>query len=312
MFRVLIAAAICGYALTASAQLCTQWSQPQKVGELDTDMLHEASGLVVSRQFPNRIYHHNDSGDAAVFYVTDLKGANTVRVPYATSGVLDVEDIAIGPCESGQCIFLGDIGDNYRERQTVEIWMVPETLDFSNAMSGAKKITLRYPDGPHNAESLAVHPITGDVYILTKEDKHRNKKTAPARLFRLPKASLSKSSETLQFIGEIDLWSVAHATDMYGAIATSMDISADGKRLLILTYESALEIKLEKVIGMPLISQKWVEGVDYRLLDLHGFLSQQEGIGYTPDGNSFYFDSEFKPKEGDKNSPLYKVDCLQR
>ncbi|MBS1968989.1 MAG: hypothetical protein JSU04_01710 [Bdellovibrionales bacterium] len=312
MVRIFAGLAVCSFVSLAQAQLCTQWSKPQEVGLLDTALLKEASGVAASRQFPNRLYHHNDSGAKGVFYVTDLNAQNIKEITYTYSQVTDVEDIAVGPCSSGQCVFLGDIGDNYRTRKSINLWIVPETQAFSNVSSTAKKIVLRYPDGPHNAESLAVHPVTGDVYILTKEDMSGREKYLPGKLYRLPKAALSQASATLKYLGEIDLHWMLQAKSKYGDIATGMDISPDGKTLLVLTYENAVEIKFDDMAKESFGTYKWDENIDYRIIQIDGLLSQQEGIGYSADGNSFYFDSEFNAKEGDTESPLYKVDCLKR
>lgn len=311
MIRTLAGLAVCSFVSVAQAQLCTQWSKPQEVGVLDTTLLKEASGLAASKQFPNRLYHHNDSGAKGVFYFTDIAAQDIKEITFTYSKVTDVEDIAVGPCSSGQCIFLGDIGDNGRVRKSINLWIVPETQSFSDVPSTAKKIVLRYPDGSHNAESLAVHPVTGDVYILTKEDKPDRNKFLPAKLYRLPKAALTQGSATLKYLGEIDLHWMLQATEKYGEIATGMDISPDGKTLLVLTYENAVEIKFDDMAKESFGTYKWDENIDYRIIQVEGLLSQQEGIGYSADGKSFYFDSEFNPTEGDKESPLYKVDCLK-
>lgn len=151
------------------------------------------------------------------------------------------------------------------------------------------------------------------MYILTKEDKPGRNKFLPGKLYRLPKKALAQGSATLKYLGEIDLHWMLQAKDKYGEVATGMDISPDGKTLLVLTYENAVEIKLADMEkeSFDTGTYKWDEDIDYHIIKVEGLLSQQEAIGYSADGNSFYFDSEFNPTEGDKESPLYKVDCLK-
>lgn len=311
MFRVLLAGVFFLASSIASANLCKKWSEPQKVGQLNTLAISEASGLAISKQFPNRMYHHNDSQDGGLFYVTDMTGANTLAIPFTSEKVRDVEDMSLGPCDQGQCLFIGDIGDNNLERKEISLWIVPETQNFVNVEFHSRKITLQYPDGAHNAESLVVHPITGDVYILTKELNVEDRRANPGRLYRLPKSEHTRNSATLQYVGLIDLPWMNYDFGVFGGIATSMDISPDGNNLLILTYDNAVEINLDKVLKETPTTRKWKEDKDYRILSIRHLVSQQEAVAYSPDGKSFYFDSEFNEEEGDKEAPLYRVDCLK-
>lgn len=311
MLRTLLFLLVCSLASFAQAQLCSQWSTPQKVGRLDANRLQEASGLALSKQFPNRFYHHNDSSAGGYFYVTDLTGRHTKEVQFTQDKVVDVEDISVGPCGSGQCIFLGDIGDNDFDRPSIDLWIIPETQQLANSGALGRKITLTYPDGPHNAESLAVHPTTGDVYILTKELRHKERRAQPAKLFKLPQNALTQTNAELELVTEIDLPWLNFNFGVYGHIATGMDISPDGKKLLVLTYDNAVEMRLDKVLMPNSDSHKWKFGRDYNVIDLQSLLSQQEAIAYSADGKSFYFDSEFNKKEGDKESPIFRVDCVK-
>lgn len=309
-FLVLSTACLSSFAQATS---CSKWSEPQKVGLLDTKILNEASGLSLSKQFPNRMYSHNDSKAIGAFYMTDLTGAQTQEIRYTNDKVRDVEDIDIGPCDSGQCIFLGDIGDNFFSRKSIDVWILPETETFQDVMTTARKVTVQYPDGPHNAESLAVHPQTGDVYILTKEaDEEKERRSYPAKLFRLPRTALATQGFTLEFLGTIDLPWMNYNYGLFGGMATSMDISPDGKNLMVLTYDNAVEISLDKVLSGPFDSRSWKQNTDYRIINLRDLLSQQEAVGYSLDGNSIYFDSEFDADAGDTESPIYSMQCLER
>lgn len=315
--RLAIAALLAAFSLPAHAELCQEWSAPEKVGALDTNFLNEASGLALSKQFPGRLYHNNDSGDGPFFYVTDHSGKGTQRVAFDSEKPVDVEDVAVGPCPSGQCLFVGDIGDNKRVRDHLTLWMIPEQATFPEKVRDARHLTLVYPDHAHDAESLAVHPITGDVYLLTKEaDYNVERRAHAARLYRLPRALLNSagadSSISLEFVGEIDLpWMLYDLSGLFGQIATSMDISPDGKNLLLLTYQNAVEIPFDRLQG-PIFSRSWEEGKDYRVIRWPELVSQQEAIVYGADGNSFYFDTEYNPDYGDKEAPLYRVSCLKR
>ena len=71
---------------------------------------------------------------------------------------VDWEDIAI----RGRTLYIGDIGDNLAQRPEIAVYRMPETSTV------AEKITLRYPDGPHDAEALLVDPRDGTIVIVTK------------------------------------------------------------------------------------------------------------------------------------------------
>jgi len=310
MLRFVLVVSLSLFSWAAPAAICAKWSAPKKVGQLDKNFLPEASGIAISKQFSNRVYHHNDSGDAGVFYMTDLSGAHTQKIPFTSDAVQDIEDMSIGPCSSGQCLFMGDIGDNYKSRSNIRVWILPETQSFSDVMQTARKITLKYPDGARDAESLAIHPITGDLYILSKEYDSSTYQAYPARLYYLPKDELSKKFTTLRYVGSLDLPRLTYSANSTKAVATSMDISPDGKRLVILTYDHAIEVDMAKVLNESLNVYRWSEGKDYRLISLWHLTSQQEAISYSPDGKSFYFDSEFNSNRGDSAVPLFRVDCL--
>src|SRR6187397_391471 len=106
--------------LQAPQSSCT-WGTPREVGALGT-VVNESSGMAVSRRYPDRTYRINDSGDIGRFFVVDQAGTVTKIVHIPGFNPLDTEDLAVGPCgNSVDCIFIGDIGDNNRQRQTIEL-----------------------------------------------------------------------------------------------------------------------------------------------------------------------------------------------
>jgi hypothetical protein len=226
---------------------------------LETQQLREASGVAASRKFPGRLYHINDSGDSGRFYITRMDGKETRAVNVMGFKPQDVEALSLGRCPGGStgssCIYLADIGDNDARRAGIMVMVVNEQQTFSESVTASSRLQLKYPDGPHDAESFAVHP-DGTIYILTKEQ--------PARLF---KAAARASVQTLTFVAAIDP----------GGTPTDMAISDDGMRLLVLTYTNAVEYT------MDLKSQHKIS------LD---FLQQQESVAYLPGSRSFIYTTE--------------------
>lgn len=241
----------------AYAQVCTQWKEAVRIGELQAQ-LKEASGVAASRKFAGRLYHVNDSGDTGTFYTTDLDGKNTRAVTVMGFDPEDTEAISVGPCPGnriGSCVFLGDIGDNDKNRKSIDVVVVDELQSFAETVKSRAHLKLRYPDGPHDAESMAIHP-DGTLYILTKE--------LPARLF---KANPNVTSQTLTPVTTLDP----------GGKPTDMAISDDGTRLLVLMYTDAVEYSFD---------------FKHRQQITLTLLQQQESVAYMPGSRSFIYTSE--------------------
>lgn len=156
------------------------------VGHLPKE-LDEGSGLAYSAA-SNRLYMVNDSGGKNEVFVTDLTGKQLGKLTVLISGKNftpeDWEAMAWGPCpdiKTTSCLFIGDIGDNDDDRSSVKLLYFPEP-QAATAKVEAKQISFTYSDGPRNAEGLAVHPLTGKIYIASKS---YNLKTTPQKIYVL-------------------------------------------------------------------------------------------------------------------------------
>lgn len=121
----------------------------------------ESSGLVVERDVVHTV---NDSGDGSFVYTVDRGTGETTGVTvFADEDPVDVEALAPG---RGGTVWVADIGDNLRVRSSVEVHRLRPVPGGGRA--SASSYRLRYPDGPHDAEALLVHPRTGRVLLVTK------------------------------------------------------------------------------------------------------------------------------------------------
>ena len=127
----------------------------------------ETSGLALSRRIPGVIWTHNDSGNEPVLYALDSAGAIIARVRVTGAELIDWEDIAAGPCDTGTCLYIGDIGDNSARRDSISIYVVPEPSLSDTVTLPATVLYARYPTRPQDAEALFVLP-PGDIYVITK------------------------------------------------------------------------------------------------------------------------------------------------
>lgn len=103
----------------------------------------------------------NDSGDTGRVFVLDARG-ETVGLTQWEEHPTDVEALAPAP---GGRLWVGDIGDNLASRPSIQVAEV--TVGRGDRTEHPTPVTLTYPDGPHDAETLLGAP-DGHVYIATK------------------------------------------------------------------------------------------------------------------------------------------------
>jgi hypothetical protein len=153
-------------------------------GNLESEELDELSGLVASRASADVLFGHNDSGDAARVFALDTSGRALAVLTLRGARQRDWEDIAISTDSSGRdVLWVGDIGDNAARdgggppRSSVEVVrFVAPSIDASSPLATPIEITeydrisLTYPDAPHDSESLFVDPSSGDLYLFAKEN----------------------------------------------------------------------------------------------------------------------------------------------
>jgi hypothetical protein len=216
----------------------THYDSPVHLADLEDRSVNESSGIAASRRNAQLFWTHNDSGDGPFIYAFDRQGKHRGVWRIAGASAIDWEDMAIGPGpQSGKSyIYVGDIGDNSRKRNEIIVYRVVEPLiapaDSSSTKhrprttDAADVIRLKYPDGKHDAETLLVHPRTGDLYIVAKVIG------AAAGVYKLKAPFPKSTASTLAHIGDIRF-----PSRMIGFI-TGGDISPDGKRVVLCDYLS--------------------------------------------------------------------------
>ncbi len=296
--------------MTTAQTLCQTWSE-QRAGNLDVSFLNEASGMAAGGLDSNRLYHTNDTWqkNTPVFFITDTAGQNiqTVGLENVTNNPRtdDNEDMDVGPCGNTSCLFIGDIGDNNARRSELRIFVIEEFVNVPESVTPKHILRVQYPDGAHDSESLAVHP-NGDIYLLSKEGASLLG-TAPARLYRLPREAWENAGDevlTLEYAGSIDLRTLSGTTvNIFSHIATGMDISGDGQRLLILTYGEIFEIAVDvsQLTGQTISSE-----TPYKQIEVVTLL-QQESISYASEGYSFFYTAEARSG----SAPLMLETCVE-
>ncbi len=309
-FGLLVAGAVLGVSIAAAGGLCKQWSDGETVGTLDADLISEASGLAISALDPERLYHVNDSGGGPFVYRTARDGSGLGRLHLRGARVYDSEAVAVGLVDGAATLVVGDIGDNDLIRRTIRFFAVPEETMTDIAAPVATTLTARYPDGPHNAEAMALGP-GGTLYIFTKSWTNRRQDPAPSYVYRLPVGAWTRAAGetvTLEPVGSIDLPALATREKApFSDVVTDAAMSADGSRLLLLTYGYAWELDIDLAAEPVPPAEAMRRGEHYELIRLQPLLGK-ETIAYLPGDRSFLFGKEYKPDR--RPSVLIQMDCL--
>ncbi|MGW7328523.1 WD40 repeat domain-containing protein [Streptomyces sp. NPDC054840] len=223
--------------------------------------IKESSGLAASRIHPGVYWTHNDSDDGPFIYAVDSATGRTVaRV--TLKGIRkprDVEAISLGP--DGQ-LYVGDIGDN-RNGTWDHVWIYrfPEPKQLGDVTVEAAQFTVKYADGARNAEALMVHPVTGRVYIASKDENKGGLYEGPAQL-------TTGGTNVFRRVADVP-W------------VTDGAFSPDGTRLTLRGYFTARTYPWKD--GLPAGEGERVDAP---------WQGQAESVTYTPDGSTLMFGAE--------------------
>ena len=171
VFVIIVFALFSGFR-EATAVDCPQFSAGAAVGTVESSLINEASGIAASRKNADVLWTHNDSGDSERVFAMSRDGTHLGIYNLAGASARDYEDIAIGPgpVEGLDYLYVGDIGDNGGVYSYITVYRVAEPVVDSNeslvevTLSDVDSIKLQYPDGPRDAETLMVDPLTRDIY----------------------------------------------------------------------------------------------------------------------------------------------------
>jgi hypothetical protein len=275
----------------AAAPAGANYGAPVVLAHLEDKSIEESSGLAASRLTPGVFWTHNDANGGPVIYAFDRQGKS--RGTWRVTGAVmdDWEDIAAGPGPRGRpYLYVGDIGDNKGRRDRIVVYRFPEPAVAGPGAAGprateaAEALALKYPDGNHDAETLLVHPRTGDIYVVTKTAE------SAAGVYKLSAPPKFSGVHTLRRVASLG------ADGMRGKWLTGGDISPDGRRVVLCDNESGYELELagadagfDRVWSQPLAPVPL------------GERKQGEGVCYSHDGASVLATSEGLP------TPLIEV-----
>jgi hypothetical protein len=169
-----------------------------------------SSGLAVDAS-SNLYWTVNDSGNRGVVYGVGLDGTVQGTLNYRAHPQ-DVEAVAVHE----ERLYVADIGDNNGRRSFVRVYF------FENPRANGLTVTynaydFRYPDGPHNAETLLVDD-SGRLFIVTKGWK--------AAIYEAPAKPDRQGVNDLEKVGSAP------------SNVTDGTFLAGGERIALLTYST--------------------------------------------------------------------------
>jgi hypothetical protein len=228
------------------------------------DGLREASGVAVGRT--GTLWVHNDSGEPILFAL-DEKGTVTGRVRVTGANVEDWEAITSGPCATGTCLYVGDIGDNDARRRRITVYQVPEPAAGASSAAVSAVFHATYPDGAHDAEAMFI--AGGRLHIVTKGEP------GPMAVYRFPAQPQAGATARLERVGQ-------PMADRVGPEERITDaaVSPDGATIALRTLSSLVFYR-----AADFVRGEWLAGqrVDLRPLGE----AQGEGLALGPNGEVY-------------------------
>ena len=206
------------------------------LGALENSKIDEASGISSSKNNPDLVWMHNDSGDLAKVYGVGLDGTYLGAIRLKGAIARDWEDMCIGPGpeDDTDYLYIGDIGDNFSKFKKKRIHRFEEPIVNSNQDSPFNikikdfdTIVFTYPDGNRDAEALMVDPNTKDLYILSKRE-------SSVSIYRLPYPQSTSKVIEAEKLGNFTV--SPDKSYRRSDQITAADISRDGSKIIIKTY----------------------------------------------------------------------------
>lgn len=251
----------------ADAPMCRVAQEPTL---LPTD-LPESSGVAVSRTHPDVIWTHNDSGSQPELFALTGRGELIAAVHPAGGEMEDWEDLALAACGAGDCLYIGDIGDNNAERSEITVYRILEPAPGQDSAAVSQAFTMRYPDGPQDSEGLFVLPGE-QLHIVTKGGH------GSIGIYRYP-GSLADARGTAEALEMELVRSLSNGVVPISDRVTGAAASADGKWVALRTYTTAMLYSADELLGSgPAPSPATI---DLRMLSE----AQGEAVAFGPEGS---------------------------
>ena len=294
--RLLICAPILLAACVDADDAPVKKSAIEVAGYLESKSLREASGLAHSNVHEDLLWAINDEGPADL-YALGPGGEKRGKVRIDDAKNRDWEDLAAFVLDDTPYLLVADIGDNEARRKDVTLYIVEEPDPDEDDVEIEWEIEFTYPEGPRDAEAIAVDVEARRILVLSKRD-------IPARLYTMPLHPDTNDRITVEYLGEITSLPQPRKRQVSDAVAgnkwlwqpTGMDISSTGDAALILTYRGVYYFGREG-------GEAWTETLLRSPLGASlGKYANAEAIAFDDDGSHAFVTTE------KKHAPLLRID----
>ncbi len=138
---------------------------------IENQELSEISGIAPCSFHPGLFWVHNDGGNEPYLYLIDTFGVIQSKVSITNAKNRDWEDLTIGQENGVSYLYIGDIGNNRRLRENVQVYKIrePQSIDKEFEVT-AEIMHLSYTNGPRDAETLMYDQQTNELIIVTKRE----------------------------------------------------------------------------------------------------------------------------------------------
>lgn len=200
--------------------------------------VRETSGAAFAPGETEAVWTHNDSGNDAVLFSIGVDGRIRERLEVDGARNRDWEDMAVGPCPAGRCLYLFDTGDGggRGRRDPVQLYRVPLPAPGAERTDPAERFEATFPRRLRDTEAGFVLP-DGSVYVINKGNRD------PVELWRWP---------TPLEAGPVELVPVrvlAPRPEQPGDRVTAADASPDGRWVAVRTYGRLALYRTAELLG---------------------------------------------------------------
>ncbi len=270
-------------------------------GRLEDERIREASGLARSQRQPGLLWVHNDRGNKPRVFATDATGAQLGRFSLDDLENNDWEDLASFTDGGIPYLAIAAIGDNDAEFDSRALYFVEEPdVEQKGRAQVTWTVNYRYPDGPRDAESAAIDVDTHEALVLSKRD-------VPPRLYSVPIRAGANETLEARYLGEVTSLDAPSRGDIEFAPKNKdwwwqpvgMDISADNRAAVVITYRSAYYYQRDA-------GQSWLDALNTDPLRISlGNLKNAEAVAFSDDARTVVVTGE------SEHSRILRVDLSE-
>ncbi len=265
------------------------YGPPRRLAELACPALDESSGLAVTRRGGGLFWSHNDSDTDARLYLFDRQGRDLGSCALKGVRAFDWEDMASFVWDKKPYLLVADTGNNNLAAAVHMLHVLeeppvdPQRGVLVREVPVVQTIYFSFEDDFRDCEAVGIDPTDRTVLLVSKE--------------RGPKCHAYVLAWPQQPPGKALV--ARRAATLHMRQATGMDVSPDGRRAVVVTYNNAFEFVRHR-------GETWFQALARPPREIPmPDRAQGEAICYGSDGMTLYLTSERRP------TPLWEVPVLR-